>query len=248
MEEFKKVLVVFKDYLKADDNVEIITTSRGITVGVWEEKHNQWEDFVNCASPKELCQELCRQYVAYYEEVAGIEKGDDLTEEERQPILARCAALCLACGFSPLEDETLEGFLPSDKPLTALSQLDAKVYVHLPTPELGKAFMEQAESEGFTFSDGGKPTSHLDEDFISLNPDHTLSFIGTFGRMAYSVPSAKVDGKALIRVDYSMRIGRLDSSQDIKSQVAGGMAQPSAGNPDLKSQRYCARVAVPGHP
>lgn len=24
--------------------MEIITTSRGITVGVWDEKHNQWED------------------------------------------------------------------------------------------------------------------------------------------------------------------------------------------------------------
>ena len=126
-EEFKKVLAVFKDYLKADDNVEIISTSRGITVGVWDEKHNQWEDCVNCASPKELCEELCRQYVTFYEAAAGIEKGDDLTEEECQPILARCAALCLACGFSPLGAEMLHGFLPEDKPLTALSQLDAKI-------------------------------------------------------------------------------------------------------------------------
>ena len=202
MEEFKKVLDVFKDYLKADGDVEIITTSRGITVGVWEEKHNQWEDFVNCASPKELCQELCRQYVAFYETAAVIEKGDDLTDEERQPVLARCAVLCLACGVSPLEDDTLEGFLPSDKPLTALSQLDAKVYVHLPTPELGKAFMEQAELEGFTFFDGSKPTSHLDEDFICLNPDHTLSFIGTFGRMAYGSGTSFTCGKTLIRVEY----------------------------------------------
>lgn len=202
MEEFKKVLDVFKDYLKADGNVEIITTSRGITVGVWEEKHNQWEDFVNCASPKELCEELCRQYVAYYEEVAGIEKGADLTEEERQPILARCAALCLACGFSPLEDETLEGFLPADKPLTALSQLDAKIYVHLPTPEIGKTFMEHAEEEGFTFFDGSKPTSRPNEDFICLNSDHTLSFIGTFGRMAYGSGTSFTCGKTLIRVEY----------------------------------------------
>ena len=201
-EEFKKVLAVFKDYLKADDNVEIISTSRGITVGVWDEKHNQWEDCVNCASPKELCEELCRQYLTFYESAAGIEKGNDLTEEERQPILARCAALCLACGFSPLEIETLQGFLPADKPLTALSQLDAKIYVHLPTAELGKAFMEQAEAEGFIFFDGAKPTSRPDETFVCLNPDHTLSFIGTFGRMAYSISSAKVDGKALIRVEY----------------------------------------------
>lgn len=202
MEETENVLNVFGDYLKEDSAVEIIQTSRGITVGVWDEDNEDWEDFVNCATAKALCEELCRQYVAFYEAVAGIEKGDDLTEEERQPILARCAALCLACGFSPLEDETLQGFLPADKPLTALSQLDAKIYVHLPTPELGKAFMEQAEAEGFTFFDGAKPTTRSDETFVCLNPDHTLSFIGTFGRMAYGSDTNTTCGKTLIRVEY----------------------------------------------
>lgn len=209
-EEFKKVLAVFKDYLKADDNVEIISTSRGITVGVWDEKHNQWEDCVNCASPKELCEELCRQYVAFYEAATVIEKGNDLTEEERQPILARCAALCLACGFSPLEDETLQGFLPADKLLTALSQLNAKIYVHLATPELGKAFMEKAEAEGFTFFDGAKPTTRPDETFVCLNPDQTLSFIGTFGRQAYGSGTRTTCGKTLIRAEYSELIGYLN--------------------------------------
>ncbi len=182
--------------------MEIITTSRGVTVGVWEEKHSQWDDFVNCASPKDLCEELCRQYVAFYEAAAVIEKGDDLTDEERQPIMARCAALCLACGFSPLEVESLEGFLPADKPLTALSRLDAKIYVHLPTPDLGKDFMEQAEAEGFTFFDGAKPTSRPDESFVCLNPDHTLSFIGTFGRMSYGSGTSSTYCKPLIRVEY----------------------------------------------
>lgn len=201
MEELKKVLDVFKDYLEADDNVETITTSRGITVGVWDEKHRQWEEFVNCVSAKELCEELCRQYTSFYELAATDEKGDDLTEEERQAILARCAALCLACGFSPLEEETLQGFLPADKPLAALSQLDAKIYVHLPTPELGKAFMEQAEAEGFTFFDGAKPTTRTEETFVCLNPDYTLSFIGMFGRQAYGSGTNTTCGKTLIRVE-----------------------------------------------
>ena len=207
MEEIKKVLDVFNDYLQSDGSVEIIKTSRGITVGVWDEKHSQWEDFVNCASAKELCTELCRQYTSFYELAAVDEKGDDLTEKERQPILARCAALCLACGFSPLEDETLQGFLPADKPLTALSQLDAKIYVHLSTPELGKAFMEQAEAEGFTFFDGAKPTTRLDESFVCLNADYTLSFVGTFGRMAYGSGANTTCGKTLICVEY----GKLSS-------------------------------------
>ena len=202
MEEIKKGLNVFGDYLKEDPAVEIIQTSRGITVGVWDEDNEDWEDFVNCATAKALCEELCRQYCTYYELSAGAEKGDDLTEEERRPILARCAALCLASGFSPLEIETLQGFLPKDKPLTALSQLDAKVYVHLPTPELGRAFGEQAEAEGFTFADGTKPTKRPDETFVCLNPDHTLSFIGIFGRQAYGSGTNTTCSKTLVRVEY----------------------------------------------
>lgn len=202
MEDIKLVLNVFKDYLKEDDNVEIAKTSHGITVGVWDEKRGDWEDFVNCATAKDLCGELCRQYCAFYEVSASTEKGGDLTEEGRQPILARCAALCLACGFSPLEDETLQGFLSKDKPLTVLSRLDAKVYVHLPTPELGRAFAEQAEAEGFTFYDGTKPTARPNETFVCLNPDRTISFVNTFGRMAYGSGTSATCGKTLIRVEY----------------------------------------------
>lgn len=202
MEEIKKVLNVFGDYLKEDSAVEIIRTSHGITVGAWDENSGEWEDFVSCPTAKVLCEELCKQYCAFYELSAGAEKGGDLTEEERQPILTRCAALCLACGFSPLEIETLQGFLPKDKPLTALAQLDAKVYVHLATPELGRAFAEQAEAEGFTFYDGTTPTERPDETFVCLNPDHTLSFVNTFGRMAYGSGTNTTSGKTLIRVEY----------------------------------------------
>ena len=202
MEEIKKVLNVFGDYLKEDSAVEIIQTSHGIAVGVWDEDNEDWEDFVNCAAAKALCEELCRQYCAFSELSTSAEKGGDLTEEERRPILARCAAICLACGFSPLEIETLHGFLPKDKPLTSLSQLDAKVYVNLPTPELGRAFAEQAEAEGFTYADGTKPTERPDETFVCLNPDHTLSFLGMFGRQAYGSGTRTTCGKTLIRVEY----------------------------------------------
>lgn len=202
MEETENVLNVFRDYLKEDSAVEIIQTSRGITVGVWDEDNEDWEDFVNCVTAKALCEELCRQYCAFYELSASEEKGDDLTEEERRPILARCATLCLACGFSPLEIEALQGFLPKDKPLTVLSQLDAKVYVHLPTPELGRAFAEQAEAEGFTFADGTKPTERSDETFVCLNPDRTISFLNIYGRMTFGSGANTASGKALVRIEY----------------------------------------------
>ena len=207
MEEIKNVLNVFGDYLKEDSAVEISQTSHGFTVGVWDEDNEDWEDFVNCAAAKALCEELCRQYCAFYELSASAEKGDDLTEEERRSILARCTARCLACGFSPLEIETLQGFLPKDKPLTALSQLDAKVYVHLPTPELGRAFAEQAEAEGFTFTDGTKPTERPGETFLCLNPDHTLGFIGLFGRQAYGSGIRITCGKIRVRVEFGKSFG-----------------------------------------
>ena len=37
MDEIKNVLNVFGNYLKEDSAVEIIQTSHGITVGVWDE-------------------------------------------------------------------------------------------------------------------------------------------------------------------------------------------------------------------
>lgn len=46
MDEIKNVLNVFGNYLKEDSAVEIIQTSRGIAVGVWDEDNEDWEDFV----------------------------------------------------------------------------------------------------------------------------------------------------------------------------------------------------------
>ena len=86
------------------------------------------------------------------------------------------------------------------KTLTELSQLDGRVYVHMTSPELEKQFMEQAEAEGFTFADGAKPTEREQSDFIAVNADHTINYIGVFGRMAYSIKSAFSDGKRLIRI------------------------------------------------
>ena len=45
MEEIKNILNNFGDYLKEDPAVEIIQTSHGITVGVWDEDNGDWEDF-----------------------------------------------------------------------------------------------------------------------------------------------------------------------------------------------------------
>ena len=39
-----------------------------------------------------------------------------------------------------------------------LSKLNGRVYIYLANAEIGHRFMQQAESEGFTFKDGEKPT------------------------------------------------------------------------------------------
>ena len=47
------------------------------------------------------------------------------------------------------------------KSIKELSQMDGRVYVYLRTAAIAKEFLKQAETEGFTFCDGIKPTERL---------------------------------------------------------------------------------------
>lgn len=62
---------------------------------------------------------------------------------------------------------------------------NGKVYVHLANETVGKKFLQQAEREGLTFSDGSKPTSRHYSDIMAVNPDGTISYVGAYGRMAF---------------------------------------------------------------
>ena len=86
--------------------------------------------------------------------------------------------------------------------ITELSHLPGRVYVHLTTSELARQFMQQAEAEGFSFADGIKPTKREAPNIIAVNPDHTINYVGTIGRIAFSSNAKTVGGKPLIRVDY----------------------------------------------
>ncbi len=86
--------------------------------------------------------------------------------------------------------------------LTKLSQLNGRVYVHMESSQMEKQFLQQAESEGFTFTNSVKPTNGKQANFMAINPDHTINYIGVFGRMAYSIKNASVDGQRLFRVLY----------------------------------------------
>lgn len=88
------------------------------------------------------------------------------------------------------------------KTITELSKLDGRVYIHLATPELGRQFLEQAESEGFTFQDGVKPTQREAAEVMAVNQDLTLNYVGTVGRIAYGSGTETIGNKPMIRIEY----------------------------------------------
>ena len=71
------------------------------------------------------------------------------------------------------------------------------VYVHTPSKALAKDFLEQAEKEGFLFSDGKRPTKKPLDDYYALHQDLTMNYIGYIGRLRYN---SNDDG--ILRVEY----------------------------------------------
>lgn len=88
------------------------------------------------------------------------------------------------------------------KTINELSQLAGRVYIYLPTDELGKQFMQQAESEGFTFTDGVKPTKRFATKVMAVNSDRTINYVGTIGHMAFGSGVKTVGRNQLIRMTY----------------------------------------------
>ena len=82
-----------------------------------------------------------------------------------------------------------------------LSTNAGRVYVYLATDEVCKQFLKDAENEGFTFTDGTKPTQKHTSDFLAINPDLTINYVGTIGRIAFQAAS-RIGNQKLIRIDY----------------------------------------------
>ena len=89
------------------------------------------------------------------------------------------------------------------KTIKELASMGERVYVHLKDEETAMSFLRQAESEGFTFGDGVKPTDRHWSDLYAIHPDGTLNCVGTNGRILYS--SALND---LLRIEYADLITR----------------------------------------
>ncbi|MGN1480369.1 hypothetical protein [Porcipelethomonas sp.] len=71
------------------------------------------------------------------------------------------------------------------------------VYVYLANADIAYRFLQDAEEEGFIFSDGTKPTEKEIDDFFAVHPNLTINYIGYIGRMAYQSHSDNI-----IRLDY----------------------------------------------
>lgn len=87
-----------------------------------------------------------------------------------------------------------------------VSKNNERVYVYLANEEIGNKFMEQAESEGFTFTDGAKPTSRCYAEIMAVNDNYTINFVGTNGRIAFGSGADKIGDKTLVRVNYEKYI------------------------------------------
>ena len=82
-----------------------------------------------------------------------------------------------------------------------LSTYTGKIYVYLATEDVGKQFLQDAENEGFTFSDGIKPTARTPANIMAVNRDHTINYIGTVGRIAFQAAN-KIGNDPLVKIDY----------------------------------------------
>ena len=83
------------------------------------------------------------------------------------------------------------------KTIKELASTGERVYVHLKDEETAMKFLHQAESEGFTYGDGMKPTERHWSDLYAIHLDGTLNYVGSVGRIEYAS-----EADSCVRVEY----------------------------------------------
>lgn len=86
---FEKVFEIFKEYLAADAEVEIVTTSRGHLRIEWAGSSPYCDDGYLCRTPEELFDKLMEDFRGY-QEVKLTRGRREPTEEEAQKVQAMC--------------------------------------------------------------------------------------------------------------------------------------------------------------
>ena len=77
------------------------------------------------------------------------------------------------------------------------------VYLFFRTQELCEKFFALAESEGFLFGDGIRPTLKETSDLIVIHSEKRMNYAGFAGRMAFGSGTHKAGEKNLVRVDFA---------------------------------------------
>lgn len=93
-----------------------------------------------------------------------------------------------------------------NRTLKELVKKNGRVYVYLEDSEIGNQFMQQAEDEGFTFTDGVKPTERCYAEIMAVNRDVTINYVGINGRIAFGSGVKTIGNEDLIRIDYKKYI------------------------------------------
>ena len=68
-----------------------------------------------------------------------------------------------------------------------------KIYVQVKNKETAESFLREAESEGFSFGDGAKPTARPYGNIYAVMKGKTLCFVGSVGRISLSCGEKCVD-------------------------------------------------------
>ena len=78
----EKVLNVFSGYLKQDTAIEVVETSRGHVVMIWDSRMKGWSDVYHCPTAEVLMNTLLNCKEVFDEEC--FTRGErDLTDDER---------------------------------------------------------------------------------------------------------------------------------------------------------------------
>ena len=96
--------------------------------------------------------------------------------------------------------------MKTKRTITALASQKGRAYIYLANDEIGNWFMQQAETEGFTFGDGVKPTARGYAEIMAVNHNITINFVGANGRIAFGSGIKKIGDENFIRVDFEKYI------------------------------------------
>jgi len=84
---------------------------------------------------------------------------------------------------------------------TIVTETEKSVYVYAEDTATAAQFLQDAETEGFIWSDGGKPTQKHISDFYAVHTDMTINYLGAVGRTAFQCGSDNI-----LRLNYKNHI------------------------------------------